>query len=281
MSQQENWRFCQKCEAMFFDGYADKGLCPGGGGHLAQGYNFNLPYGLPESITAQDSWRCCSKCHEMFYDGYADKGHCMGGGGHLAQGYNFTLPHDVADTSTAQASWRYCRNCHAMFYNGYSPKGACPGFAGHVAQGYNFVLPHDTPVAPPPAGSPQFSLVGNVWVVGLSHQQAEAVEGSLGALAPSIAYVAAVTSPCPPAAALIAAVGGALGAAAGIIQLMDAIGGDNGVDVQGILGIPGVIVTPHASGIFGTPVEAGRVVVAGATIADLILKAGSTVPAGR
>ena len=40
---QANWRFCQKCNAMFYDGYPDKGNCPAGGGHTAQGFNFNLP----------------------------------------------------------------------------------------------------------------------------------------------------------------------------------------------------------------------------------------------
>jgi len=27
---------------MFYDGYANKGRCPAGGGHVAQGYNFVL-----------------------------------------------------------------------------------------------------------------------------------------------------------------------------------------------------------------------------------------------
>lgn len=41
---QDNWRYCDKCHAKFFDGYADKGRCPSGGGHHAQGYNFVLRY---------------------------------------------------------------------------------------------------------------------------------------------------------------------------------------------------------------------------------------------
>jgi hypothetical protein len=40
---QANWRFCQKCNTMFYDGYPDKGTCPADGGHSAQGFNFNLP----------------------------------------------------------------------------------------------------------------------------------------------------------------------------------------------------------------------------------------------
>ena len=41
---QDNWRFCNKCHTLFYDGYADKGRCPAGGGHFAQGYIFKLFY---------------------------------------------------------------------------------------------------------------------------------------------------------------------------------------------------------------------------------------------
>lgn len=44
---QTQWRFCDKCHGMFYDGYADKGRCPAGGGHRAQGYDFVLPHVRP------------------------------------------------------------------------------------------------------------------------------------------------------------------------------------------------------------------------------------------
>jgi len=187
MSQQSEWRFCQKCQTMFFDGFPDKGLCAAGGGQLAEGFNFNLTYDIAESTSAQAAWRFCTKCHAMFYDGFPDKGQCMGGGGHEAQGFNFTLPHDVAESANAQGAWRYCQDCHAMFYDGFAAKGLCPGhkghgprglvLLGHEAAGFNFVLPHDT--QSPGTDAPQFSFTGPVWVVSLTHQQAESVEGSL------------------------------------------------------------------------------------------------------
>ena len=42
---QSAWRFCNKCYAMFYDGFPDKGHCAAGGPHVAQGYNFVLPHG--------------------------------------------------------------------------------------------------------------------------------------------------------------------------------------------------------------------------------------------
>jgi hypothetical protein len=41
---QPSWRFCNKCFAMFYDGFPVKGVCPQGGGHVAAGYNFVLPH---------------------------------------------------------------------------------------------------------------------------------------------------------------------------------------------------------------------------------------------
>jgi hypothetical protein len=139
-ASQRAWRFCRKCNAMFFDGYPNKGRCPGGGGHSAQGFNFDLTYDIRETATAQSAWRYCQDCHAMFFDGYPDKGVCAAGGGHSAQGYVFVLRHDVAVNGLNQGAWRYCDRCHVMFFNGFPSKGRCAAGGGHRAQGYNFVL---------------------------------------------------------------------------------------------------------------------------------------------
>ena len=143
---QTDWRFCQKCNAMFFDGAPDKGHCPAGGAHVAQGFIFQLPHDGPLTPTAQADWRFCNKCFDMFFDGFPNKGRCAAGGAHVAQGFNFHLPHDVP--GPGQASWRFCQKCNAMFYDGAPNKGSCPAGGGHLAQGYNFVLPFTPP--PPP-----------------------------------------------------------------------------------------------------------------------------------
>jgi hypothetical protein len=91
---QGQWRFCDKCFAMFFDGDPNrKGVCDAGGGHQSQGFLFVLPHDVPGSATAQSAWRFCSKCFVMFFDGSDNKGHCAAGAGHAAQGFMFVLPH--------------------------------------------------------------------------------------------------------------------------------------------------------------------------------------------
>jgi hypothetical protein len=142
MPDQIDWRFCHKCEAMFFDGFPTKGSCAAGGGHEAAGFNFIMPHDNPETPTAQSQWRFCHKCECMFFSGFPTKGVCAAGGVHDAAGFMFVLPHDIASTPTSQDQWRFCHKCNAMFFNGFPSKGACPTGGAHDAAGFNFVLPH-------------------------------------------------------------------------------------------------------------------------------------------
>lgn len=146
--EQGDWRFCGKCQQLFFDGYPEKGRCSAGGGHSAIGFNFSIEYSssrtqeLPARRRQYD-WRFCQKCHSMFFDGYPNKGVCQAGGGHVAAGYIFGL-WDVNGpsfpTSKMQDNWRFCNKCHTLFFDGYPNKGVCPASGGHVAQGLNFKL---------------------------------------------------------------------------------------------------------------------------------------------
>ena len=137
---QDNWRLCSRCYALFVNGFPNKGRCPAGGGHEAQGYNFLLRHDVPESGKAQGAWRFCHKCNTMYFDGYPRKGACPAGEGHVAAGYIFVLPHDIPVSGLTQGAWRFCNKCYTMFFDGYRRKGRCPVGGGHVAQGFNFVL---------------------------------------------------------------------------------------------------------------------------------------------
>ena len=135
---QADWRFCGKCQSMFYDGYDSKGVCPAGGAHSAVGNNFVLPHDVRGP--GQPDWRFCQKCQVMFFDGQASKGVCPAGGSHASAGFNFVLPHDTR--GPGQPDWRYCQKCQCMFFDGYPTKGTCAAGAAHVAAGYNFVLPY-------------------------------------------------------------------------------------------------------------------------------------------
>jgi hypothetical protein len=133
---QDNWRQCKKCKGLFYNGYANKGVCPAGGAHVSnQAGNYTLIFDTPTA--GQNEWRYCTKCHALFYNGYPNKGVCPAGQAHVAAGYNFDLPYG---TGVGEHNWRFCNKCESLFYNGVVSKGVCKAGGGHVAAGYNFVL---------------------------------------------------------------------------------------------------------------------------------------------
>ena len=146
LQSQGNWRFCNKCHALFFDGTPNKGRCTAGGGHVSAGHNFHMLIGdVGEEVPpGQIDWRLCNKCYSMIYAGYSRtkglKGLCPAGGGHVSGGELYALEHDRAASAEEQRDWRFCNKCFALFFDGYPNKGRCPTGNGHVSQGYNFVL---------------------------------------------------------------------------------------------------------------------------------------------
>lgn len=147
---QPDWRYCEKCYGIFWNGFADKGRCPAGGGHKNPvGDNYFLPTGDGnDTPKTQSRWRWCDKCYALFFAGYAPQlGKCPAGGGHNGTSGNsvYRLPHDVPADGTNRAGYRFCTKCYWMFWDGYNTKGNCPGGGAHTAAGHNFVLPHDLP----------------------------------------------------------------------------------------------------------------------------------------
>lgn len=149
MADQPDWRFCRNCNELFFNGFPDnKGKCPRtGGGHLAAGFNFLIPFAVPETPNAQAGWRNCMKCQAMFFDGFPDnKGKCPAGGGHevFPGSFAFVIPHSLPETVNEQNFWRNCMKCQAMYFDGFPDKGVCPAGGVHelFPGSLHFRLPH-------------------------------------------------------------------------------------------------------------------------------------------
>lgn len=64
-SRQSNWRWCRKCESLFFGG--TPGFCPAGGAHDgSQSSDYSLTMDVPTE-PGQHNWRWCRKCGALFY----------------------------------------------------------------------------------------------------------------------------------------------------------------------------------------------------------------------
>jgi hypothetical protein len=118
VQNQDQWRWCMNCSALYYAGYdptglGDDGLCPATGSvheHMGQDLDFNLPYNIGQPASYQDQWRFCGRaaygCFMLFFNGYDGldgrpyfTGACPAGpGGHLALGYDFAIPVSSYDT---------------------------------------------------------------------------------------------------------------------------------------------------------------------------------------
>jgi hypothetical protein len=82
---QDNWRWCEKCEGMWFNGHTTKGVCPYGGHHSSVGSGNYCLY-MPPLAGSQGNWRWCHKCEGLWFNGHTTKGVCPAGGHHSSEG---------------------------------------------------------------------------------------------------------------------------------------------------------------------------------------------------
>jgi hypothetical protein len=135
---QANWRWCHKCQGMYFAG--NPALhCPAGGAHDHTGsgnyrisQNMTVPYG-------QTNWRWCRKCQGMYFGGNPGS-HCPAGGAHDDTGSgDYNLVHDSGDFA-GQSNWRWCHKCQGLYFAGINA-GHCPAGGGHDHTGSgNYIL---------------------------------------------------------------------------------------------------------------------------------------------
>jgi hypothetical protein len=130
---QTNWRWCSKCQGLFFGGNPGS-KCPAGGAHTKVGSgNYDIVHNAPASYPGQSNWRWCNKCQGMFFGGNPGS-KCPAGGAHVKTGSgDYKLIFNAAG-SPAQYGWRWCNKCQGLFFSG-NPGSKCPAGAAHVTAG--------------------------------------------------------------------------------------------------------------------------------------------------
>ncbi len=124
INEQNNWRWCNKCQGLFFGGNLAGSKCPVGGAHIATGSgNYHL---IQNTVGApgQANWRWCSKCQGLHFGGNPP-GSCPGGGTHIKTGSgNYSLVQNLSGVP-GQSNWRWCNKCQGLFFGG-NPGSKCP-----------------------------------------------------------------------------------------------------------------------------------------------------------
>jgi hypothetical protein len=151
---EQQWRWCSRCQGLFYIGYGIMGTCPssddGGpaGPHVMSGSG---NYGLPlDTGSGEPNWRWCGQCSGLFFGGVAGSGGiCPTGGPHQGKGRSYNMAMGVSSPSGLQGGWRWCRVCQAMYFNGGGSKGICPatnpallsGFGHDIANSPEYFIP--------------------------------------------------------------------------------------------------------------------------------------------
>jgi hypothetical protein len=125
---QLNWRWCHKCQGLYFAGNPGS-HCPAGGPHENVGSgNYCLVQNSP-AYPGQSNWRWCHKCQSLYFAGNPGS-HCPAGGPHENVGSgNYTLLHQLP-LAPGQHGWRWCHKCQGLYFAG-NPGSHCPNGGAH------------------------------------------------------------------------------------------------------------------------------------------------------
>jgi hypothetical protein len=103
---QPGWRWCSKCQGLFWGSAQTESVCPAGGQHIITSgtYVYDLSYGQPifeyyfdyveTELIAQSDWLYCVKCRGLFFGhGSTADGVCPAGGTHsqYSGSYNYDM----------------------------------------------------------------------------------------------------------------------------------------------------------------------------------------------
>jgi hypothetical protein len=139
-SGQHRWRWCAKCQGMWFeDGWAS--ICPAdGNAHSLSGSgNYSIAVD-PQDV--QRNWRRCSRCQSLYLAANGP-GVCQAGAGGHDPGASgsYMLPDEVTPVNAGgpqqqgwEGGWRYCKQCGQLWL-GTQSGSHCPAGGSHSKSG--------------------------------------------------------------------------------------------------------------------------------------------------
>jgi hypothetical protein len=133
---QANWRWCQRCQGLFYGPNVATSTCPasGAGNHNgASSSNYRLVSDAP-SYPGQQNWRWCDRCQGLFYGPNAAWSRCPEGGRHVIGTTVYVLL-SQSPLAGGQHGWRWCRKCQGLFYGPNEATSDCPAGGAHDAAG--------------------------------------------------------------------------------------------------------------------------------------------------
>lgn len=132
---QRNWRWCNKCQGLWYGPYQGSSTCPEGGQHSLSGSgNYSLvvsPAVAPPNH--QIGWRWCNKCQGLWYGPNQASSNCPEGSTHSQTGSgNYAVANFVG---AGQTGWRWCNKCQGLWYGPNQSTSNCPEGGTHSLSG--------------------------------------------------------------------------------------------------------------------------------------------------
>lgn len=133
---QFGWRWCHKCQGLFFADNPSKGVCPADSQphDASQSGKYVMNFGEDVAGTPagpdtfanfgqQGGWRWCSKCQGLFFAGHNIHGVCPADQlPHITIGSG----HYAVTRGGPQQGWRWCHKCEGLFFAANPSHGVCP-----------------------------------------------------------------------------------------------------------------------------------------------------------
>jgi len=150
LPSQSGWRWCQKCQGMFYGLNPDQGPCPASGRHDASHSAAYLMTFGDAAAGMQPGWRWCQKCQGLFFGGNPNQTACPAGGPHDASRSGAYLMVFGDGGQGMQAAWRWCQKCQGLFFSGNPNQTACPASGPHDPSASAAYAMRFDPNPPPP-----------------------------------------------------------------------------------------------------------------------------------
>jgi hypothetical protein len=83
---QSNWRWCQRCQGLFYAGNNSLGRCPAADEHSLTGSGDYTLGSASAGPGGQPNWRHCERCQGLFFTGNNSLGRCPAGETHVPGG---------------------------------------------------------------------------------------------------------------------------------------------------------------------------------------------------
>jgi hypothetical protein len=152
---QSEWRWCSKCQGLFFGPSVAISICPAGGAHATPAESGSSNYSLPHSVAVsgamQSDWRWCNKCQGLFFGSSVANSRCPAGGTHAPAAQSgsadYNLPHN-APAAGRQSEWRWCNRCQGLFYGPSFAASRCPAGGTHASAAQSGSGDYSLPFAP-------------------------------------------------------------------------------------------------------------------------------------